>query len=140
MNKEVTLPSGATLKMTTAPFSDAKALYMAVAEEMTEAELNLKFSADLTSEVDLSVIKDLFCTALSSKKIDQALAKCMERALYEGKRCSDTSTWEPVAAREDYLDVLAEVARHNLNPFGKSLSRLSSSLLGMIGVSPRSGS
>lgn len=134
MNRDVTLPSGTVLKLSTAPFAEAKALYMAVAAELAQAKLELRLDQDVT--VDL--IKTLLFTALSSRSIDQALHACMQRATYGGKRCSDPQTWEPAEAREDYLDALAEVAHHNLAPFTRSLSRLlSTRLLPAIGASQK---
>lgn len=113
--KEVTLQSGAKLKIDVAPFMDAKALYQAVLEELRTVEV------DERSESQADLIKNLFCASFTSKKIDQALAKCMERALYNGLKITN-ETWEPVEARADYMLVCFEVAKENLAPFVKSLS------------------
>lgn len=111
---EIVLPTGAKLVITSAPFADAKALYQAVVEEMR----GIKASPDV--ELDTNWIKDMLCAGLSSKKIDAALAKCMERATYDGIRIV-ADTFEPVKAREDYLTVCFEVAKENIMPFTKSL-------------------
>lgn len=128
MNTEITLPSGAVLKITLAPFAQAKALYQAVLTEL--CTLNIQLDAD----VDANFLKDLFCTGLASKKIDSALAECLKRVTYDGQRVTD-AIFEPEAARGDYLVVLVEVARCNISPFTKSLSRvLNTSLEAVAGL------
>lgn len=112
--REVTLPSGAILKMNLAPFKVSKSLYQAVLEECKD----IKLSFD--TPLDVNLIKDLFCTGMSSKKIEDALYKCMERCLYNGQKISE-ETFEDEKAREDYMTVCIEVAKENINPFMKSL-------------------
>ncbi len=113
--KLIDLPSGAKLSITLAPFKDSKTLYQAVLEEMKTLKL------DPEADVDVNLWKDLFCTFLSSKKIETALSACMQRALYNNLKISD-DTFEPEAARDDYLTVAWEVAYANVLPFLKSLS------------------
>jgi hypothetical protein len=112
--KKVLLPSGKELSITEAPFSDAKDLYQAVAEELKGVE------ADPTQEIDANLIKDMACTLVSSKKVENALNKCMTRVLYAGAKIGP-DTFEPVENREDYLIVCYEVAWSNIQPFMKSL-------------------
>lgn len=112
--KTMTLPSGAKLEITDAPFLEARALYQAVAEELKGVKVNPQ------DEVDVNLFKDMFCLAISSKKIEAALSACMRRATYDGQRITD-DTWEPVAARGDYLTACMEVASVNIQPFMKSL-------------------
>jgi hypothetical protein len=114
MNKSVTLPSGAELRITVSPFPISKALYQAVMEEMKAVRL------DPSAEIDANLFKDLLCIATSSKKIEGCLEKCFERSLYNGRKI-DTETFEPVEARDDYLAVCWEVAKENILPFTKSL-------------------
>ena len=114
MNKEVTLQSGAKLNITLSPFHVAKNLYSAVLEELKE----LKVESD--TDIDVNLIKNVFCFGFSSKKIELALNECMKRATYEGLKISD-QTWEPIEARVDYLECCYEVAKENLLPFMKSL-------------------
>lgn len=131
MNKEVTLPSGAILKITLSPFAISKALYIAVLEETKGLHI------DPEAEVDTNLFKDMFCVGFSSKKIEAALDKCMERALYNGLRITN-DTFEPEEAREDYLSVCWEVAYANLLPFTKSLSRQFSAILATLPKLPES--
>lgn len=114
MSREVTLPSGAVLTIQPAPFADARDLYQALMEEGKGLKL------DPTAEVDVNFWKDLFCTGLSSKKVEQKLWKCMEKVLINKLRVT-TETFEPVEARDDYFTVLMEVATENISPFTKSL-------------------
>lgn len=111
--REVKLPSGSVLKVSPAPFEDAKALFQAMAAEMKGVELSS--SREITD-----MLKDLFFIGFSSKYIERCLEKCMERCLYNGVRIN-ADTFEPIDARQDYLTVMAEVATENLGPFLKSL-------------------
>lgn len=117
MSKVIMLPSGATLKITLAPFGDAKALYQAMLKELQVT----KFSSD----VDVSsFMKDAFCIGLSSPAIDKALATCMRRATIDygsGDEKITDDTFEPEENRGDYVKVLMEVGRANVSPFLKSL-------------------
>ena len=112
--KKVTLPSGAELKISLAPFADGKALYQAVLSEMRGINL------DPEAEVDVNLFKDLFCVSLASKKIEKALEKCLKRCLYNGKKITE-ETFESEEARGDYILVCTEVATENIVPFGKAL-------------------
>lgn len=109
------LKSGKELKITVAPFAISRALLQALLEEAKGVKLDPK------SEVDVNLFKDLFCTALSSKKVEAALEECMKRATYEGVKIS-ADTFEAEEARGDYFEVCLEVAKANVLPFGKSLS------------------
>lgn len=123
------MPSGAILKISLPPFAEAKALYQAVLEEVGNLKLDPK------EEVDVNFWKGIFCTGFSSKKIDAALSTCMKRALYNEAKISD-ETWEPIAAREDYLPACFEVAQEAIQPFMKNLYAKFSQLQGMITVGP----
>lgn len=114
MSKSFTLPSGTILEVTLAPFTDGRALYQAMLEEAKGLRL------DPGAEVDVNLWKDLFCMALASKKVEEALWACMGRATY-GKLKITLDTFEPEVARGDYLDVMMHVATENISPFTKSL-------------------
>ena len=113
--REVTLPSGAKLAITLPPFAVSKALYQAVLEEAKALKL------DPEADIDINLFKDLFCTAMSSKKIEACLNECMKRAQYNGLKI-DADTFEPESARQDYIHACFEVARESVLPFMKSLS------------------
>ena len=112
--KEVKLQSGKVLHITMAPFADSKALYQAILEEAKGLSL------DPNAEIDANLFKDLFCTALSSKKIEECLWKCMERVTYNKLKVTQ-DTFEDVEARGDYIEACVEVAKENVFPFMKSL-------------------
>jgi hypothetical protein len=114
---EVTLPSGAVLKITPADFETSKALYQAFLEEMKVIKLSGK-------DEMADVFKNLACIGFSSKKIETCLWKCFERVTYNsgnGDLKISKDTFEPVAAREDYMAVCIAVAKENILPFMKSL-------------------
>lgn len=121
----VVLPSGAELKITPAPFVEAKALYQSFLAEMKSLKLDPK------AEVDVNFWKDIACTALASKQIEQAIEVCMKRATYKGLKI-DGNTFEPIEARDDYFTVLFEVAKVNIQPFTKSLYAQYGHLVGML--------
>lgn len=108
------LPSGAELKITVGSFAESRALYQAILEEAKGLRV------DFGTELDVNLLKDLLCSVLSSKKVEACLFQCMRRATYNGIRI-DESTFEPVEARQDYLEVCFEVAKENITPFTKSL-------------------
>lgn len=114
-NKKITLPSGAELVVTLAPFADGKALYQAMLEEIKGLKLDPK------ETIGENLIKDLVCIGFSSKKIEAALDKCFQRVTYNQLKV-DKDTWESVEARGDYLQACIEVAKENILPFVKSLS------------------
>jgi hypothetical protein len=115
--REVKLPSGAVLKLKAAAFPVSKALYQAVLEELREIPISAQTQM-------ASVYKDMFCVGFSSKKVEECLKECFKCCQYcdgRGDLKIDDDTFEPVAARDDYLTVCMEVAKENINPFGKSL-------------------
>lgn len=111
--REVKLPSGAVLKVAPAPFSDAKKLYQALLREFRDVPVSGK--------VDVGeFIKNLICAGISSQAVDACLEPCMRRCLYNGAKIND-DTFEPIAARDDYMIVIKEVLQENISPFVKSL-------------------
>ena len=123
--KVVTLPSGAMLKISLSPFKVARELYRAVLEEAK----GLKF--DPKQEIDVNMFKDLFCTAVSSRKIEETLWECFKKATYNGLGITE-DTFEPLDARDDYLTACLEVAKVNILPFTKSLFAQYGTALGEI--------
>lgn len=111
---EVVLPSKAKLKISPSAFAVSKELFQAITEEMKS--LNISAS----TEIDINLFKDMFCTGLSSKKIEKCIWECMKKATYNDLKITE-DTFEPVEAREDYIPVMFEVAKENITPFMKSL-------------------
>lgn len=115
--KEVKLPSGATLKIHPAPFKEAKALYMAILKEAKGIHIDSKTEM-------AEIYKNLFCTGFSSEDIERPLWVCLGRCQYDGGKGAlkiDADTFEPLEARDDYMQVCMEVAKENILPFVKSL-------------------
>jgi hypothetical protein len=123
--KEITLPSGAILQITPAPFADAKALYQAMMAEARGVELQSRAQF-------MDIAKNLICIGFSSRAIDAALTKCMARCTYNTHRI-DEKTFEPLEARQDYTMVCMEVLEETIRPFSKNLSAVFSRLLSTIG-------
>jgi hypothetical protein len=111
--REVKLPSGAVLKVNSAPFGVSKELYKSILSESKQIEFS--------STTDFAqVFKDLFCSGFSSDRVEAAMWKCMERCLYNDLKIVP-DTFEPVEAREDFVPVCMEVGKENLFPFMKNL-------------------
>lgn len=127
--EEKIMPSGATLRVTAAPFADSKRLYQAVLEEMRT--MNLAPDRDIETEL----LREMFLVGFSSKKIDSTLSVCLARSLYNGIRIGE-DTFEDERTREDYLIVCWEVAYANLSPFMKTLPLLLKSAIAQVGKAP----
>ena len=119
------LPSGAELVIQLAPFTDSRELYQAMMEEAKGLKIEGK------TDLDYNFFKDIFCTALSSKKIEKAVWKCAAKATYNSLRVTE-ETFEPAEARQDYLPFLFEVAQVNVEPFMKDLYAKYGHILGTI--------
>lgn len=117
--REVDLPSGAVLRVQIAPFLYAKNLYQAILRELK--------SVSMAGEIQVAqVIKDAFCVGFSSPEIEKYLWECLKSCTYEsspgsGELKISMQTFEPTEARDDYMLVLAEVAKDNVGPFVKTL-------------------
>lgn len=131
--REVTLTSGAVLKIGQVPFETSKALYQAVLEELKSLKIN--------SEDQLAQLyKDIFCVGFSSKKIEAALWDCFKRCQYcdsRGDLKIDKDTFEPVSARADYVQVCVEVMKENIDPFAKGLFAEYKTLAEIIASNPQ---
>jgi hypothetical protein len=115
---EITLPSGAILKISKIPFADAMAVNEAVIEELK--------SVSIKSDRERGELyKDLFCVGFSSQRIKSCLWKCFSRCTYnsgKGELRIDKDTFEPEDARQDYAEVCMEVAKAAVLPFVKAHS------------------
>lgn len=126
--REVKLPSGALLKVAAAPFTPAKALYQALLREAKGVQIS--------SNTEIPVLyKDIFCAGFSSQEVEKCMWECFKSCLYNSGagdfRITD-QTFEPVAARDDYISVCVEVTKENVLPFGKSLFAECQRILAMI--------
>ena len=126
--KQVSLPSGAELEMTLAPFMEGERLFTAVAECLKSVKFDGdKDVQDLTS--NLNGLKDAFLSCLTSKDMKDAILACLKRCTYNKQRITSWDIFESIEAREDYLSVCWEVCKFNLAPFTKSLFSKFSGLL-----------
>lgn len=123
--REVVLPSGAKLQISPSPFLVSKALFQSILEEAKSLKL------DPQAEIDVNMFKDMFCGGFSSRKIELCLNECLKKVLYNGLRI-DEETFEPDAARQDYVTVCWEVILENVTPFTKALTSKFSAILGSI--------
>ena len=124
----IKLISGAELKVCPAPFEESLALYDAFLEELAGVKVGP------FTELDMTVLKDLLCKLLPSKKIREPLKVCMGRCLYQGLKIDLDTSFEKVEARADYMTVCLEVGKANIIPFTKNLVASYSALLVKLGI------
>jgi hypothetical protein len=111
--KEIKLSSGKILKIGNVPFAEAKDLFQSI----LEVSKGIPFD---TSKDYAAIVKDVLCFGFSSKKIETCLWVCLARCTYNDLKIVE-STFEPMEAREDFIDACMEVAQEVLAPFMKSL-------------------
>lgn len=114
--KEITLPSGAVLKIQPAPFAEAKNLHQAVLEELRR----IRYEGEHFS---FNFFKDAMCSLFSSKIVENCLDKCLRRCLYNDFKI-DEKTFEKQETWVDYVDVCHEVGKENIDAFMESLCAL----------------
>lgn len=130
---KTTLPSGAELDITLAPFGAGHKLFKAVLSEIESVKLNLggsSFGDFLGREVDgeaIDTIKNLIVRLLSSEKVEEALWPCLERSTYRGHKVNK-DLFEEEGIRADFIPICKEVLGFNLSPFFKNLASLLSVL------------
>ena len=130
---KVSLPSGAVLEMTLAPFLEGERLFSATAECLKAVNLDGNVNVeDLNSS--FNGIKNAVLACITSRDLKEALLACMKRCTYNGQRITSWDIFEDVNAREDYLTVCWEVVKFNLTPFTKNLFSKFSVSIGKAGT------
>ena len=124
-NKKVSLPSGAELEITLAPFLEGHRLLAAVSACIK----SVKIDDNVGQASNLNSLKDVFLECLTSKEVQAATLECLKRCTYNGQRITSWDIFEDVKAREDYMSVCTEVVKFNLTPFMKNLLQLLSGIL-----------
>lgn len=107
--KSLTLPSGAILKIQTAPWEDAHKLY--------KTFMSVVSKVSFSSEEVLSFVAKMSISA----ELEDALWVCMGRATWNGQKINK-DLFEQDEARIDFLLIQKEVLAFNLAPFLQSLS------------------
>jgi hypothetical protein len=115
MIKEITLNSGKVLKVDLCEFEIGKDLFQAVMEEIKALKM------DENASIDVNFYKDLFCAYISSKRIESCVWRCFDKVIYDNMKVNKDLFNTNLQAREDYLDIVWEVAKENLAPFTKNL-------------------
>lgn len=125
---KVSLPSGAELEMTLAPFLEGEKLFSATAECLKKVTLDGNIDIqDFTA--GFNSLKDAFLSCATSKEMKDAILGCLKRCTYNGQRITSWDIFDDADARQDYLIVCWEVVKFNLTPFTKNLfSKFSMSL------------
>lgn len=126
---KVSLPSGAELEMTLAPFLEGEKLFSATAECLKSVKADGLNTEDITASFDS--LKNAVLACITSKELKEALLACLKRCTYNGQRITSWDIFEDINAREDYLSVCWEVVKFNLTPFTKNLFAKFSMSLGV---------
>lgn len=115
--ERITLQSGAILEITESDIFPQHALLQAVTEVVGGIDLS-----PLTSKkVNLNFIKDVFCKTIASEKVFKCIEPLLARVTYNGVKINDYTFFNNSSVKPDMLEVLKEVARVNLAPFGGGL-------------------
>lgn len=112
-----TLASGKVLKITLGTHLEGEDLWIAIMEEAKT--VGFKSEDEI---FDPNLLKDLFCTAMASRKIRAAVKPLLARCTYDNEKITDL-TFNPSESRMDYFEVLEEVIKVNVAPFVKGLVR-----------------
>jgi len=115
-NLKVKLESGAEIEVWLASFQEGHALWMAISKELKDTD----FSEVTVGRMSLDV--------LSSDSIMKAVWPCLGKALYTGngydkKKCTP-DIFEKAEVRNDFLQIVEEVAFFNINPFSRKIGSL----------------
>ena len=133
---KVSLPSGAELEITLAPFMEGERLFTATAECLKSVKIDgNKDVQDLTSNINS--LKDAFLSCLTSQAMKDAILACLKRCTYNKQRITSWEVFDSLEARQDYLAVCWEVVKFNLTPFTKSLISKLSGLIGETTTNPK---
>lgn len=132
------LKSGAVLGLQLADFEDSttlldEILLASIGVPLTGFSLDESFKPADLFQKDIGALKDLIFKVISSKRVKEALWKCMASCTYQpvGESAGSAinrSTFQSAEARADYFPVAGEVASFNLAPFFKNLALPSSML------------
>lgn len=113
--------SGAKVIISQAPFRDAKALKDAVTSELARNKIDV---SNMSSEMDISGILPAILSIDASDVVYDKVMTCLSRCTYNGDRITE-DTFEDVAARGDYYEIVLACMKENLTPFFQGLlSRL----------------
>jgi hypothetical protein len=119
---EITGPSGAKIVINPAPWKDAKELKKAV--ERTLGARGFDFKKGIGEGISL------FLQADGSDEVEEALWPCLARCLRDKEKIT-VETFDDVAARRDYYEIVLECIKVNFGPLAESLaSKLPFGLLG----------
>lgn len=117
--KEITLKSGAVLKIGATPFDVSKCLFQAVVKSLK----NVEISKDVNSYEGF--VAALIGAELSDSEVEKWIWACLSRCTYNNAGKADlkieSAMFEDDKAREDFIDVCIEVGQENLRPFMKGL-------------------
>ena len=133
---KVSLPSGAELEMTLAPFLEGEKLFSATAECLKTVKVDGLNAEDLTASFES--LKNAILACITSKELKDSLLACLKRCTYNGQRITSWDVFEDVNAREDYLSVCWEVVKFNLTPFTRNLISKFSGLIEIAKTNPES--
>lgn len=126
----IRVPSGADVVINPAPWKDAKNLKKAIQKELCISDIDI-------AKGGFSGLIDAIFKVDSSDQVDVALWPCLIRCTYNGQKITET-TFDDVAARADYYEVISVCIKENLGPLVDSLSSKLSEIGSMVGMQAKS--
>ena len=109
-NKELTLPSGAILSISSASFREGHNLFKAVMKELGTLDMSLEINTKLRIKL------------ISSDEIEKALWPCMARCTYDKVKITPEMFDAVEGSVNDFLEIALEVLGFNLDPFFRNQS------------------
>lgn len=113
--KEITVSSGARVKVGIAAWEDVMRLKNAALREMATAGVSMK-GIKISRDMDISGFISAFLLVESSPEVYEALWPCLERSLYNGQKINK-GIFEDAKARQDYYEIIKEFLVVNVTPF-----------------------
>lgn len=132
--REITVPSGAQVKIGIAGWDDVMTLKGAILAEAARADI--KITMDMAADFDIGQIAKMAMLVDSSKTVYDALFKCLGKSTYNGQSITK-ATFEPVEARRDYYKIVIEFMKDNLGPFFEEILSGLKPLLAELPKSPQ---
>lgn len=116
---------GAKAVIRPAGFKEAMRLKSAIMKEISKADFDLSLGGIDLADIDVSVFAKLVAAIDSSEEVNKAVFDCLIRCTYNGDKITE-ATFENVAARSDYYEIVLSCVKENMLPFFAGLfSKLS---------------
>lgn len=131
--REISLSSGAVLKIGSIPFDTANTLKKVIIRDLKSIPI------DSQKQV-IDICKDYLCLAFGSEEVEKCLWECMKRCTYNagaGDLKIDKETFMSLESRKDFTEIQFEVGKEALMPFLPGLFAVLQVLLAQVNTATR---